>query len=176
MPLQPKIKLIIYVLIITWNNQSVSLTDTCYKEETKFASDYLNWPLRSIFSDCLSHKKKHCFQCHYEKMCDGRQSNNCDTMSIIEYERLVASETKHLETKCATAINAAIDAAINAIENKRSELLEKIKSDPRQSAIQRINLDLDIRSKNQDIRSRIKISDPGSTSMYLLKDIKTRAS
>lgn len=109
-------------------------------------------------------------------MCDGRQSNNCDTMSIIEYERLVASETKHLETKCATAINAAIDAAINAIENKRSELLEKIKSDPRQSAIQRINLDLDIRSKNQDIRSRIKISDPGSTSMYLLKDIKTRAS
>ena len=94
-------------------------------------------------------------------MCDGRQSNNCDTMSIIEYERLVASETKHLETKCATAT----EAAINTIENKRSELLAKIKSDPRQSAIQRINLDVEI-----------KISDPGSTSMYLLKDIKTRSS
>ena len=82
-------------------------------------------------------------------------------MRIIEYERLVASETKHLETKCATAINAAI----NTIENKRLELLAKIKSDPRQSAIQRLKF-----------RLKIKISDPGSTSIYLLKDIKTRAS
>ena len=75
-------------------------------------------------------------------MCDGRQSTDCDTMTIAEYERLVASETEQMQTK----VNASIDRAISMLEDKRSELLTKIKADPRKSEIQRINLDLQLQT------------------------------
>ena len=49
-----------------------------------------------------------------------------------------------MDRKC----DNAIDAAINTIKNKRTELLEKIKSNPRQSAIQRIYLELELKISN----------------------------
>ena len=67
MPLQPKIKLTVFVLIITWNNRSVSLTLAIKKRQDTSQIIWTDHYLWSTFSDCLSHEKKHCLQCHYEK-------------------------------------------------------------------------------------------------------------
>ena len=78
------------------------------------------------------------------KTCGGltlqqRQFNHCDTMEFEAYEQLVENQTKLLQTK----VTAAIDKGINAMEKKQSELIAKIKSDPRKSAIERLTLMLE---------------------------------
>ena len=86
-------------------------------------------------SDCLAHHKKQCFQCNYEKSCDGlkaqqRQPIDCNVLTITEYEELVASKTQYLQNQVSTAIDEAIDE----MDKKQSELSAQIKSDPRNSA------------------------------------------
>ena len=94
----------------------------------------------------MTHQKKQCFQCNYEKTCGGanshqRQDTNCDTMPLVEYEKFVASETKHVQAK----VTAAIDKAMETIANKQSRLMENIKFDPRQRAAERMTLQLDLK-------------------------------
>ena len=96
-------------------------------------------------SDCLAHHKKQCFQCNYEKSCDGlkvqqRQPADCDVLTIKEYEELVANKTQYLQNQ----VNTAIDEAIDEIEKKQSELLAQIKSDPRNIAPQKISIELKV--------------------------------
>ena len=61
-------------------------------------------------------------------------------MEITEYERLVSSETQVLQSK----MTRAIDAAMNSIQTKQSELMAEIKSDPRKSAIRKKNIKLNL--------------------------------
>ena len=95
----------------------------------------------NFISDCLTHNKKQCFQCNYEKTCDSGQSAQCDTMAIAEYEELVDRETKLLESKC----TAAIEDAINHMKDKKAELLEKVKSDPRKSSFKYTRMVLELK-------------------------------
>ena len=99
-------------------------------------------------SDCLAHHKKQCFQCNYEKSCDGlkaqqRQPIDCNVLTITEYEELVASKTQYLQNQVSTAIDEAIDE----MDKKLSELLAQIKSDPRNIAPQKISIDIRIGMK-----------------------------
>ena len=76
-------------------------------------------------------------------MCGGltlqqRQFNQCDTMEFEDYEKLIEKEIKLLQTK----VTVAIDKGINSIEKKQSELIAKIKADPRKSAIESMKLEL----------------------------------
>ena len=68
-------------------------------------------------------------------------------MEITEYERLVSSETEALQSK----MTMAIDAAMNTIQTKQSELMIEIRSDPRKSAIPKksIKLVLQISSEQE---------------------------
>ena len=61
-------------------------------------------------------------------------------MEITEYERLVSSETQVLQSK----MTRAIDAAMNSIQTKQSELMAEIKSDPRKNAIRKKNIKLNL--------------------------------
>ena len=93
----------------------------------------------NYISDCLAHHKKQCFQCNYEKSCDGlkaqqRQPADCDVLTITEYEELVASKTQFLQNQ--------VSAAIDEIEKKQSELLAQIKLNPRNNASQKISIEL----------------------------------
>ena len=76
-----------------------------------------------------------------------RRYTDCDTMEITEYERLVSSETEALQSK----MTMAIDAAMNTIQTKQSELMMEIRSDPRKSAIPKksIKLVLQISSEQE---------------------------
>ena len=69
------------------------------------------------------------------------QSITCETLEIKEYERLVEDKTKLLQTK----ITAMKDKAMETIDKMQSEMIKKIKSDPRKDAIERINLDLELK-------------------------------
>ena len=97
--------------------------------------------MKNRLLDCVTHQKKHCFQCNYEKTCDGQERSDCDTMKIKEYEQLVVSETKRLQTK----MTAAIDKSMETIAEKQSELMAIIKFDPRKSAILVMNFELELK-------------------------------
>ena len=80
-------------------------------------------------------------------MCGGltlqqRQFNQCDTMEFESYEKLIEKEIKLLQTK----VTVAIDKGINSIEKKQSELIAKIKADPRKSAIESMTLELELKT------------------------------
>ena len=84
------------------------------------------------------------------KTCDGLkvgqgQSITCETLEIKEYERLVEDKTKQLQTKT----TAMKDKAMETIEKMQSEMIKKIKSDPRKNASERINLDLELKISGQ---------------------------
>ena len=70
-----------------------------------------------------------------------RQDTDCDTMPLKDYEKLVASETKHVQAK----VTAAIDKAMETIANKQSELLTNIKFDPRKRAAEKMIFELDFK-------------------------------
>ena len=59
----------------------------------------------------------------------------------MEYEQLVVSETKRLQTK----MTAAIDKSMETIAEKQSELMAIIKFDPRKSAILVMNFELELK-------------------------------
>ena len=66
-------------------------------------------------------------------------------MEIIEYERLVSSETQALRSK----ITMAIDAAMISIQREQSVLMDKIKFDPRKTAIRKKNIKLRLEISNE---------------------------
>ena len=70
-----------------------------------------------------------------------QQDTDCDTMPLKDYEKLVASETKHVQAK----VTAAIDKAMETIANKQSELLANIKFDPRKRAAEKMTFELDFK-------------------------------
>ena len=74
-----------------------------------------------------------------------RRYTDCDIMEITEYERLVTSETQALQSK----MTAAIDASMNMIQTKQTELMDSIKSDPRRSAIRKKNIKLVLQISNE---------------------------
>ena len=100
----------------------------------------------------MSHQKKQCFKCNFEKSCDGLgllshtgdkpkgslKPPYCDVMEISEYDRLVAKETKTLQVK----VTAVIDEAIKTMGMKQTELLDNIKLDPRNSEMETIQMKL----------------------------------
>ena len=89
------------------------------------------------FLDCLVHRKKQCLGCHFEKLCDEgnykleRNNEHCNTMEMLEYENLVASEGNALQEK----VSAAMDEAFHIMEIMQSKLDAEIKADPRKSRI-----------------------------------------
>ena len=95
-------------------------------------------------------------KCSYEKTCDGlsfqqRRYTDCDIMEITEYKRLVSSETEALQSK----MTMAIDAAMNTIQTKQSELMMEIRSDPRKTAIRKRNITLRLEiSHKQEISNK----------------------
>merc|ERR1712136_334647 len=66
-------------------------------------------------------------------------------MEITQYDQLVSSETEALQSK----MTRAIDAAMETIQRKQSELLANIKKDPRKSAIPRKNIRLVLQISNE---------------------------
>ena len=70
-----------------------------------------------------------------------RHDTDCDTLPLTEYEKLVASETNHVQAK----VTAAIDKAMETIALEQSELMENIKCDPRKRAAERMTLQLDFK-------------------------------
>ena len=80
----------------------------------------------------MFHKKHQCFQCHYEKTCDGlsfqqRKSPCCDIIKMVEYQKLINDQKTALQNK----VDEAIAEAIEAVETKQSQLWNLIESDPR---------------------------------------------
>ena len=69
-----------------------------------------------------------------------RRPVDCDVLTITEYEELVTRKSQYLQNKVSTAIDKAIDR----MDKKQSELLAQIKSDPRNSALQKISIEIKI--------------------------------
>ena len=127
----------------------------------------------------MTHQKKQCFECNYDKTCDGlnfqqRKLTDCDTMGLKEYDNLVASETKTLQTK----VSLAIDNALKTIEKKQTELMTIIKNDPRKSSMDSMSLSLKLKIKNhllnqKDISNQAKSQHAVNTGKLLVSELSS---
>jgi len=75
---------------------------------------------------CLTHHKGKCYQCAFEKLCDGKATiTDCETMKKTEFDQRVAEKTSHIQEK--------IDEIIAHIIDKQNDFIEFIEIDPRRS-------------------------------------------
>ena len=75
---------------------------------------------------CFTHHKGKCYQCAFEKLCDGKATNtDCETMKKTEFDQRVAEKTSHIQEK--------IDEIIAHIIDKQNDFIEFIEIDPRRS-------------------------------------------
>ena len=75
---------------------------------------------------CLTHHKGQCYQCAFEKLCDGKATiTDCETMKKAEYDERVAGKTNEIQDR--------IDLIISHIMDKQFQLIEFIEQDPRRS-------------------------------------------
>ena len=75
---------------------------------------------------CLTHHKGKCYQCAFEKLCDGKATiANCETMKKTQFDQRVAEKTKHIQEK--------IDEIIAHIIDKQNYFIDFIELDPRRS-------------------------------------------
>ena len=75
---------------------------------------------------CLTHHKGKCYQCAFEKLCDGKTTiADCETMKKTEFDQRVAEKTKHIQEK--------IDEIIAHVVDKQNDFIEFIEIDPRRS-------------------------------------------
>ena len=75
---------------------------------------------------CLTHHKGKCYQCAFEKLCDGKATIvDCETMKKAEFDQRVAEKTRHIQEK--------IDEIIAHIIDKQNDFIEFIEIDPRRS-------------------------------------------
>ena len=84
-----------------------------------------------------------------------RHDTDCDTLPLTEYEKLVASETNHVQAK----VTAAIDKAMETIANKQSELLANIKFDPRKRTGEKMILELDFKISHPGLLNCLSFSE-----------------
>ena len=75
---------------------------------------------------CLTHHKGKCYQCAFEKLCDGKATiADCETMKKTEFDQRVAEKTGQIQEK--------IDEIIAHIIDKQNDFIEFIEIDPRRS-------------------------------------------
>ena len=75
---------------------------------------------------CLTHHKGKCYQCAFEKLCDGKATTtDCETMKKSEFDQRVAEKTRHIQEK--------IDEIIAHIIEKQNDFIDFIEIDPRRS-------------------------------------------
>ena len=101
-----------------------------------------------------------------------RKLTDCDTIGLKEYDNLVASETKTLQTK----VSLAIDNALKTIEKKQTELMTIIKNDPRKSSMDSMSLSLKLKIKNhllnqKDISNQAKSQHAVTTGKLLVSEL-----
>ena len=88
------------------------------------------------FSVCLTHRRKNCYQCTYE-----RCNFNCETILLDDYNVLMVRQKQILDTKIARAT----DEAYNQIELKKQRIMDRIEADPRKSYVDDMSIHVDIR-------------------------------
>ena len=72
----------------------------------------------------MVHRKPQCFQCYYEKTCNGvNYTDVCQPIEMSQYRKLVAHKNISLQ--------ASVDAAIDVVKQKQSDLQNIILADPR---------------------------------------------
>ena len=106
---------LIYVLIITLNSRFVSWHS--------FSAGLKPMIVHSV---CLTHRRKNCYQCTYE-----RCNFNCETILLDDYNVLMVRQKQILDTKIARATDEAYDQ----IELKKQRIMDRIEADPRKSYV-----------------------------------------
>ena len=93
--------------------------------ETLFQSIQIRVPVSKLifFKDCLKHDRNACHECKDVGMCDGQPADNCDFMTLHEFEYNFNVRS--------TKVNKQFVTIQNVVEAKKKALIEIYRKDPR---------------------------------------------
>ena len=103
-----------------WKINSVSLWRSTYY----FIGTWLNifkndwW-----FDDCFEHDQRLCHECVHDGLCDGKVANNCDIISLSEYETTLKTQLVKL--------NGLFIEVDEELKKQKAAFVEMFRKDPR---------------------------------------------
>ena len=95
--------------------------------------------IKCLFSDCLKHGKRLCHECVHVHMCDGIAANDCDIISLTEYQSILNDQLVKLDDH--------FNEIDGELETKKACFVEMIRKDPR------ISRDDEVLSLKQKIKN-----------------------
>ena len=76
-----------------------------------------------LFLGCLKHDRSLCFECVHVGMCDGQAADNCDVMSLAEFETTLNNRLAKLDDQ--------FSAISDVLKGKKQAFAEMYRKDPR---------------------------------------------
>ena len=76
-----------------------------------------------LFLDCLKHNRSLCHECKEDGLCDGQAADECDFISLAEFETILTDRSAKLDDQFST-INEVLKA-------KKEVFMEMYRKDPR---------------------------------------------
>ena len=98
-----------------------------------------------FYSDCVTHKKKLCHECHYNKLCEKSGKKECQVLKMDEFEELVAKSMEEVDEK--------VQEAIDSITAHGKRIKNILKNDPVSNKIDE-NWKLNFQSKEMLVQER----------------------
>ena len=102
-----------------------------------------------IYSDCVTHKKKLCHECHFNKLCEKSGKKECQVLKIDEFEELVAKSMEEVDEK--------VQEAIDSITAHGKRIKNILKNDPVNNKIDE-NWKLNFQSKEMLVQEKKEVS------------------
>ena len=79
--------------------------------------------IKCLFSDCLKHGKRLCHECVHVHMCDGIAANDCDIISLTEYQSILNDQLVKLDDH--------FNEIDGELKTKKACFVEMFRKDPR---------------------------------------------
>ena len=96
-------------------------------------------------SVCVTHKKKLCHECHFNKLCEKSGKKDCQVLKIDEFEELVAKSMDEVDVK--------VQEAIDSINAHGKRIKNILKNDPVNNKIDE-NWKLSFQSKEMLVQEK----------------------
>ena len=94
---------------------------------------------------CVTHKKKLCHECHFNKLCEKSGKKECQVLKVDEFEELVAKSMEEVDVK--------VQEAIDSITAHGKRIKNILKNDPVNNQIDE-NWKLNLQTKEMLVQDK----------------------
>ena len=100
---------------------------------------------------CVTHKKKLCHECHFNKLCEKSGKKECQVLKVDEFEELVAKSMGEVDVK--------VQEAIDSITAHGKRIKNILKNDPVNNQIDE-NWKLNLQTKEMLVQDKNIVPNP----------------